>query len=81
MGSLALCIRFKKVDGFIKSYDVIRYLVVLDQNWLDKICNSIKYLISKENSIADSINHKFARIRIDSYNSLLIAKILTFIML
>ena len=48
MGSLALCIRFNKVDEFIKSYDVIRYLVVLDQNWFDKICNSIKYLISKE---------------------------------
>ena len=81
MGSLALCIRFNKVDEFIRSYDVIRYLVVLDQNWFDKICNSIKYLISKENSIADSINHNFARIRIDSYNSLPIAKILTFIIL
>ena len=32
----------------------------------------------KKNGIAGSINHNFARIRIDSYNSLPIEKILTF---
>ena len=38
----------------------------------------IKYLIIKKSGITDSINHNFARIRIDSYNSLPIEKILTF---
>ena len=41
----------------------------------DKICNEIKYLI---NGITNSIDQNFGRIRIDSYNSLTIQKILTF---
>ena len=44
----------------------------------DKICDKIKYLISEKSGIADSINHDFAEIRIDSYNYLQIEKILTF---
>ena len=70
MGLIPLCIRFEKIDGFIKIYDGIRYLVILDRNWLDKICDSVKYLISEKGGITDIINHNFARIRIDSYNSL-----------
>ena len=34
--------------------------------------------MSGKNGITDSINHSFAEIRIDSYNSLPIEKILTF---
>ena len=34
--------------------------------------------ISEESGITNSINHNFARIRIESYNSLPIEKILTF---
>ena len=52
--------------------------MILDHSWFDKICDSIKYLISEKSSITDSINHNFARIRIDSYNSLPIEKMLTF---
>ena len=44
----------------------------------DAICNRIRYLISGENGITDSINHNLMRIRIDSYNSLPIEKTLTF---
>ena len=44
----------------------------------DKICDKIKYLISKKSGITDSINHNFGKIRIDSYSSLPIEKILTF---
>ena len=43
-----------------------------------KICDRIKYLITEKIVITDSANHNFARIRIDSYNSLPIEKILTF---
>ena len=43
-----------------------------------KICDKIKYLISEESGITDNINHNFGKIRIDSYNSLLTEKILTF---
>ena len=71
-------IRFDGIDGFLKIHDRIRYLVLLDYGWFDKICDKIKYLISRKCVHTGSINHNFARIRIDSYNSLLIEKILTF---
>ena len=38
----------------------------------------IKYIISKESDITDSINHNFAVIRLESYDSLPIEKVLTF---
>ena len=38
----------------------------------------VRYLISEKRGITDSINHNFARIRIDSYNPLPIEKILVF---
>ena len=44
----------------------------------NEICDKIKYLLSKKHGITNSINHNFGKIRIDSYNSLSIGKILTF---
>ena len=78
IGSIPLRIRFDWIDGFIKIYDGIRDLVLFSNGWYDKVCDRNIYLISKKSGIADSINHKFARIRIDSYNSLPIKRILTF---
>ena len=46
--------------------------------WCDKICDRIKCLRSKTSGITDSINHNFAIIRIDSYDSSTIEKRLTF---
>ena len=73
-----LRIRFDKIDGFIKIHDKIGYLVSFDYNYCDKVCDKINYLISEKSGITDIINHNFARIRIDLYNSLPIEKILTF---
>ena len=73
-----LRIKFDKIVGVIKLHDGIRYLVLFDYGWSDKICNRIKYLISEKSGITDSINHIFSTIRIDSYNSLPIEKIMTF---
>ena len=78
MGSMQLHIRLDKIDGLIKIYDGIRYLVILDHSWCDKICDSIKYHKYEKSDITDSINHNFARIRIDPCNSLPIEKVLTF---
>ena len=47
MGSIPLHIRFDKIDGFIKNYDGIRYLV-LSGSYYDEIFDRIKYLISKK---------------------------------
>ena len=71
--------RFDKIDGFILSFDCkIKHLILFDYGLFNKICDNIKYLISKKSDIANSINHNFRKIRIDSYNSLPIKKILTF---
>ena len=52
-------------------------ILVLFDEWCDKICDRIKYLISKS-GITDSINHNFAIIRMYSYDSLSIEKVLSF---
>ena len=61
-----LRIGFDKIDGLVKIHNKIRYLVLFDYNYCDKICDKIKYLISEEGGITDSINHNFGRIRTDS---------------
>ena len=66
---------FEKIDGFIKIYDGIRYLLLFDPESYDETYNRITYLINEKSGITDIINHNFARIRIDSYNSLPIENI------
>ena len=51
-------IRFDKIDGFIIFLDgKIKYFVLFDYGLFDKICNKIKYLISKNSGNINSINH------------------------
>ena len=78
MGSKPLHTRFDEIDGFIKVYNGIRYLVLLGHLWYDKIYDRIRYLASKKGGITNSFDNNFARIRIHSYNSLPVEKILTF---
>ena len=74
-----LRITLDTIDGFIRVRgSEFRYLVLSDQGLIDKICDEFKYLMSKKSSIKDSINHNFGQIRIYSYSSLTIEKILTF---
>ena len=58
---------FEKIDGFMKIFDGIRYLVLLASERYNAIYDKIRYLVSENSGITDSINHNFARIRIDSY--------------
>ena len=70
---------FDKIDGFIRVCgSEFRHLVLFDNGLFDKICDKVKYLISEKSGIADSINHNFGEIRIDSCNYLPIEKMLTF---
>ena len=71
-------IRVDKIDAFVKIHNENRYLILFDYSYCDKICHRIKYLIIKKNGITNTINRSFAKIRIDSYDSLLIGKILAF---
>ena len=73
-------IKFNKVDGLIKIYNGIRYLELsnsYDTNYrvYNKIFDEINYLITEKSDDKYSINHNFARIKIDSYNSLPIEKV------
>ena len=62
MGAKPLHIWFEKIDGFIKIYDGIKYLVLFHPERYDTIYNRIKYLKSEKSGITYSINHNFARI-------------------
>ena len=69
-GPKPLRIKFHKRDGFIISLDsIIKHLILFDYGLFNKVCDKIKYLISKRIGIANSNNHNFWKIRIDSHNS------------
>ena len=55
----------------------MKHLVLFDYGMFDKICNKIKYIISKKSGFSNSINHNFGSIKIDLYNSFPIKKDLT----
>ena len=42
MSLISLSIRYNKIDGFIKIYYGIRYLVIFNHNSLDKTCDKIR---------------------------------------
>ena len=78
MGAKLLHFRFNKIDRLIRVLGgEITHLVSFDYGWFDKICDRIKYLISKKSGITDGINHNFEKIileKIDWYDSLPIQK-------
>ena len=79
MGQKTLHIKINKMDGFAKiNGEEFRHLVLFYNGLFDKICDKIKYLLSKKSGITDSINHNFGEIRINSYSFLPIEKVLTF---
>ena len=70
-------IRLDKVVGFI-IYDGTKYLTLFSSEKHDVIYDRIRYLISLESGITYFFSHYFAKIKVDSYDSLPIEKILTF---
>ena len=58
------------MDGFIKIYDGFRYSVLFAPEIYNTIYDTINYLVTEKSGVTYSINHNFARIRIDSYNYL-----------
>ena len=73
-----LSVRFDKIDGFIRTYDGTRYLVVFGNEKHDSIYNRIRYLISVKSGIAYMNSLNYATIKVDSYDSLPLEKIMTF---
>ena len=66
--------RFNKIVRFIRIYDGTRYLPLFEPEKY-VIYNRTRYLISLKSGI--TISHYFAKIKVESYDSLLIEKILT----
>ena len=73
-----LRIRFDKRDGYISDYDGTRYLVLFGSEKYDFIYNKIRYLISVKSGIKYVISHNYAKIKVDSYDSLPLEKTMTF---
>ena len=65
-----LCITFDKIDGFIRVFDGNRYLLLFGCEKRDSIFNRIRYFISVKSGITSIISHNYAKIKVDSYNSL-----------
>ena len=61
MGEKQLCIRFSEIDGFIKTHDGIRYLVLYGLERYNANYNRIRYFIIKESGITDIISPKFVK--------------------
>ena len=69
-GGKPLPIKYNKINGFIKIHvklDIHYYLFIVI---VIKVMVRLKYLLSEKSGITDSVSHNFARIRIDSYDSL-----------
>ena len=69
-----LRIRFDKRDGFIAVYDGTRYLVLLGPEKYGAFYNSIRHLISQVKGIKYVFFHNYARIKVDSYDSVPLEK-------
>ena len=72
-----LRITFFKIDGIIRIYDGIRYLTLCGSKEYEAIYNRIRYFISQKSGITYIFSHYFAKIKVDSYDSLPIEKRLT----
>ena len=69
-----LRIRFNNIDGFIRVYDGVRYLVLFRSEKYDFIYNRIRCLISVKNGITYVIPHNYAIINVDTYDPLPLEK-------
>ena len=67
-----------KIDGLIRVYDETRYLVLFGSEKYDLICNRIRYLIGVKSGITYVISHNYAKIKVDSYDTLPLEKTPTF---
>ena len=69
-----LHIRFDKIDRFIRVYDRTRYLVLFGSEKYDFIYKRIRYLIRVKSSNTYVVSHNYAKINVNSYDSLLLQK-------
>ena len=73
-----MSVRFNKIDGFIRVYHGTIYLVLFGAEKYDFIYNRVRYVIEVKSVITYVISYNYARIKVDSYDSLLLEETLTF---
>ena len=78
VGAKSFCIRFNKIDEFIRVYDGTRYLVLFGTEKCDFFYKRVRYLVGIKHRITYVICHNYARIKVDSYDLLPLEKALTF---
>ena len=72
-----LCIRFDKIDEFIRVYDGTRRLMLFGSEKYF-IYNRIRYLVGVKSGISYVISHNYVKIKVDSYDSLPLERTMTF---
>ena len=70
----SLRIRFDKTDEFRRFYDLTRCSILFGSEKYDFIYNKIRYLIGVKSGVTYFISHNYAKIKVDSYDSLLLEK-------
>ena len=78
IGAKPLRIRFDKIDGFIKVYDGTRYLLLFGGEKYHFIYNKVRHVIGVRKVIAYVVSNNYAKLKVDSYDSLHLEKALTF---
>ena len=79
IGSTPLRTRFDiKIDGITRIYDRTRYLTLFGSIKYDAFKDKIRYLITIKSYMTYTIFHYFAKIKVDSYDSLPIEKYIYF---
>ena len=76
IGAKSLRIRFDKVGVIFRVYNGARLLVLFCPKKYDSICTRIRYIIRQKGNITYVIFHNYAKIKFDSYSSLLLEKTL-----
>ena len=71
-------IRLDKIDRFIRVYDGTRYLMLFGSKRYEFMYNRIRYLLSVKSGIRYFISHTYAKIKVDTYDSLPLEKTVTF---
>ena len=75
---MSLCIRFNKIDGFIRVYDETTYLVLFWGEKYDFIYKKARYLKGVKSGISYIFSPNYAKSKVDSYDSLTLEKVLPF---
>ena len=77
IGTKTLHIMFDKVDGFIRDYDLSKYLVLFTLEKHNAIFDRIRYLLGLKSNITYAFSHNYAKIKIGSDDDLPLRETLT----